>query len=138
MTADNARVRVTAGCHLNGRRQRHGCRARPSERDFSGLVAEELQRRRRRRSVVVHASGSVHHWFGAVLRHRCDHRRQRARLHRRVPGPQVAQAVQLSARVAGRVRPVRGHTGHADGASVPGAGQMAVRHVHVRPLGEYR
>jgi len=50
-------------------------------------------------------------------------------------GPQAEAPVQLSTRIVGRVRPVRGHTCHADGPALPGPGQMAVRHVHVRPLG---
>lgn len=95
------------------------------------MAAEE----RDRRAVHVHGAGGVHHRLRAVPGHRGDHRRQRARVHRRVPGPQAPAPVQLPARVAGRVRPVRGHTGHAHGAALPGARKMAVRHVHVRPVG---
>lgn len=52
-----------------------------------------------------------------------------------MPGPQAPAPLQLSARVAGRVRPVRGPARHAHGPALPGPGQMAVRHVHVRPMG---
>jgi len=97
-------------------------------------VAEE--RDDRRRAVInVHGAGSVHHRLRAVPGHRGDDRRQRARLHRRVSGPQASAPVQLSARVAGRFRPVRGAARHAHGPALPGPWKMAVWHVHVRPLG---
>jgi len=52
-------------------------------------VAKE--RNDRRRAVInVHGVGSVHHRLRAVPGHRGDDRRQRARLHRRVPGPQAS------------------------------------------------
>jgi len=52
-------------------------------------VAKE--RNDRRRAVInVHGVGSVHHRLRAVPGHRSDDRRQRARLHRRVPGPQAS------------------------------------------------
>lgn len=136
MAAGYARVGVTPGCHLNGRRQRHG-RVRP-QRNSAGAVAEEhldVRHRRRCRHVNVHGAGSVHHRVRAVPGHRGNDRRQRARLHRRVPGQEAQAPVQLSARVAGRVRPVRGHTRHAYGPALPGPGQMAVRHVLVRLMG---
>lgn len=97
-------------------------------------MAEE--RDDRRRAVTnVHGTGSVHHWLRAVPGHRGHDRRQRARLHRRVSGPQAPAPVQLSARVAGRLRSLRGPASHAHGPALPGPRKMAFRHFHVRPLG---
>lgn len=126
------------GCHLNGRRQRDG-RVRP-QRNGAGVVAEERDVGRRRRlsrgqPIHVHGAGSVRHRFRAVPGHRGHDRGQRAGLHRRVPGPKAPAPVQLPARVVGRIRLVRGPARHAHGAALPDLGQMAVRHVRVRPLG---
>lgn len=101
-------------------------------------MVEERNVRRRRRAidVHVHGPGSVHHRRRLVPGHRGDDRRQRARLHRRVSCAQAPAPVQLPPRVAGRIRPVRGHTRHANGPALPGPGQMAVRPVPLRPLGK--
>lgn len=107
-------------------------------------MAEEPDNRRRRRGsrcrhwpVIVHGARGVRHRFRAVPDHCGDHRWQRARLHCRVLGPQAPATVQLPARITSRVRPVRGPVGHAHGPPLSGAGQMAVWHFYVRPVGTF-